>query len=45
MELKDIFSLAHALAGVARGTPKPPRFQFSCEVGEALEPQDRRKAT
>jgi hypothetical protein len=43
-ELKDTFKMAHAQARVAQRTPKPPRSQFSCTMGEALQPLDRRKA-
>ena len=45
LALKDTFSLAHELAGVARRTPKPPRSQASCKMGEALQPENRRKTT
>ena len=43
--LKDTFSLARELAGAARGAPIPPRSESSCKTDEALQPEDRRKAT
>jgi len=44
-DLRDTFKMAHGLASVAQRTPKPPRFQFSCKMGEALQPLDRCQAT